>query len=1297
MSFVHLHVHTEYSLLDGFSKIKKLVGRAREMNMPAIAITDHGTMFGAVDFYRSAREAGIKPIIGLETYVAARGMKDRDVHLDKHSHHLILLAENLTGYRNLLTIATAAQLEGFYYYPRIDHDFLAAHNEGLIACSACLSGEVPRTLVEEGDESARKKADWYFDVFGKERFFIELQSHAIPELPDVNRRLLELGKRYDASFIATNDVHYIDPEDWRYQDILLCIQTGALLTDQKRMRMTDPSYYLRSPDEMKTLFGHVPGALQNTLLIAERCNVDLADKNYHLPIFEVPGGLTAREYLRQLCEDGLQRRYGHRASDPVVRERLEYELDVIHRMNFDAYFLIVWDLCRQARQDGIWYNARGSAAGSLVAYTLDITLVEPIEHGLIFERFLNPDRVSMPDIDLDFQDDKRAHMLEYCTQRYGADKVAQIITFNTLGAKAAIRDVGRVMDIPLSEVDRVAKLIPNIPGQPVSIAEALAQVPEFKKVYDETAYLQPLIDTAIRMEGVVRNAGTHAAGVVITDKPLVEYLPLHRPTSGAEDSPVKVITQFEMGLLDDLGLLKVDFLGLATLTVMQRACDLIKQRHGVRYTLGNIPLDDPETYQFLGQGHTAGVFQLEGNGMTRWLVQMKPGSLDHIIAMVALFRPGPMQFIPDYIHRMHGEEETEYKHPALERIFGETYGIAIYQEQVMFAAMELGGYTAAEADELRKAISKKNAKEIQKHKEMFIKGAVKKGVDEKKADEIFSDWEKFARYGFNKSHAADYGVIAVRTAYLKLHYTAEYMTALLSASKNETDKVAYYVADCRSLGIAVLPPDINQSGWDFTIEDRPGEKPAIRFGLGAVKNVGLSPVELILCEREERGPFADLADFARRVDLRQVGKRALECLIKVGALDAFGPRKSILYSMDSIIGFSTRHFRDLHSGQLSIFGACAGMEEELTLQAGDDLDRREQLEWEKELIGLYISDHPLALYTQLLQGKITHFTGQLGELHGREQVTVAGLVTRFRSHLTRKSNKPMGFATIEDIQGRLELVLFPSVWARYGKLLRVDQVICACGKVDNDGSEPKLLVDSLTVESLENLTPNSEYVVTGGFDPSHSNGIAGNGQIPGDAPAVADENGDLLGEEPAWDAPGDEHETQPPSSRSDDNTPLPGESPLCPPEVDDWDFPTLASKPGQEPPQPAVDANPSSAPAAPSNIQPPPSMDDGAKGGFITPLDFILPPHPTNPDKAPRTVIVVVPPTGVRENDQRRLKRIHGILVSCPGRDRFSFILSEDQSSYQVEFPNETTGISPDLVQKLARIVGDDNIHIEQL
>jgi DNA polymerase-3 subunit alpha len=1267
--FVHLHVHTEYSLLDGFSNIKRLVKRAKEMGMPALAITDHGSMYGVVEFFQAAQNEGVKPIIGLETYMAARGMKDRDPKLDKKSYHTLLLAENETGYRNLLRIASAAQLDGFYYYPRIDREFLAAHSEGIICTSGCMSAEIPRALLEDNPQEAVRRMNWYYDVFGRDRFFVELQHHNIKEITDLNRRLLELGARYSMRYVATNDVHYINPEDARLQDILLAIQTGSVLSDPNRFRMTDPSYYLRTPQEMADLFKEVPEALSNTLMIAERCKVDLSFKGYHLPEFPVPEGYTPETFLRTLCEDGCRRRYGSRADDPLIQQRLNYELDVVHKMGFDAYFLIVWDLCRHAREQGIWYNARGSAAGSIIAYTLDITLVDPIEHGLIFERFLNPGRVSMPDIDLDFRDDRRAEMLEYAARKYGDDKVAQIITFGTLGARAAIRDVGRVMDIPLNEVDRITKLIPNVPGKNVTIKETLEQNPEFKAIYNSAPHIKELIDTASLMEGVVRNAGTHAAGVVIADAPLIEYLPLHRPTSGSEDTPIKSVTQFEMGILDSLGMLKVDFLGLSTLTVMARACELIEKRHSKKYTLGNIPLDDPKAFELMGSGQTAGVFQLEGTGMTRYLVEMKPTTLEHVIAMVALYRPGPMAFIPSYIKRMHGEEQPTYRHEALRPIYETTYGIPVYQEQLMRAAVELANYTPSEADELRKAISKKKKEDIEKHKIKFVNGAVEKGIPRETAEAIYADWEEFARYGFNKSHAADYGVIAVQTAYLKAHYPAEYMAALLSVWKNVTEKVALYVTEARSLGIQVLPPDINTSIYDFSIEDLP-EGPAIRFGLGAIKNVGQGPVDLIL-EARKAGPFTNLSDLTRRVDLRAVGKRALECLIKVGAFDRFGPRLSLLQNLERIIAASASHFRAAEAGQMSLFGVSEAVSEDFILPppSGKE-DRREMLNWERELIGLYLSDHPLTPLQPILAKLVTCFSGQLSEVQHDERVRVAGMVTNVRPYQTKKGSQ-MGFVTLEDIQGNIELVLFPKVWQTSAALLEVNKVVLAEGRVDANSNPPKILVDAVKTEM--NLVETAEIENTRPLPKAIR-----------EHPAVflpASKTSATLA------APADVAPDEPPLEWNEEDGPPPPEA--FPPGWEAWESQGDVL-PGSAAPAQGLKDEPLEEKARPVESESPRQ---------VLPLPILPPlsPEGSEDGQPPRLLTLILRPNGDPERDRRRIKSLIGILISYPGRDRFEMQIFENGRGHLIDFPNDTTHICPDLLERLKRLLGGEYWRIEPI
>jgi DNA polymerase-3 subunit alpha len=1354
MSFVHLHVHSEYSLLDGFSNIKKLVKRAQELNMPAVALTDHGTMFGVIDFFNAAQAAGIKPIVGVEAYLASRTMKDRDPQADKKSTHLLLLAENQTGYQNLLKIASAAQTEGFYYYPRIDHDFLAQHAEGLICTTGCMSAEVPRLIQQGNLDGARKTLDWYYDVFGAKNFFMELQEHDIPELEQINKTLLELGPRYQANYVATNDVHYINQGDARFQDIMLAVQTGCLLSDPGRMRMSSQTFHLRTPEEMGRIFAEVPQALGNTLLIAERCNVDLGFKEYHLPIFPVPEGYTPQTYLRSLCEAGLERRYPQRCRDADVRQRLDYELQVIHDMGFDTYFLIVWDLCRHATQEGIWYNARGSAAGSIVAFTLDITMVDPLEHGLIFERFLNPGRLEMPDIDLDFRDDRRAEMLAYTAHKYGDDKVAQIITFGTLGARAAIRDVGRVMDIPLSDVDRIAKLVPNIPGKPVTITAALEEVPEFKKAYDTEDYLRDLIDTAREVEGVVRNAGTHAAGVVITDKPVVEYVPIHRPTNSSEDNPIKTVTQFEMSVIGSLGLLKVDFLGLSTLTVMARACDLIRERHGKIFTLANIPVDDPATFELMGRGETAGVFQVEGSGMTRWLVQMKPKELANVIAMVALFRPGPMDFIPGYIRRMHGEEPVEYRHPALEPIFKETYGVPVYQEQIMFAAVNLAGYTPSEADDLRKAIAKKIKDKLEKHRAKFVKGAVKHDIPEETAQAIFADWEEFARYGFNKAHAADYGVIAVQTAYLKVHYPVEYMTALLTVFKGDTGKVAFYVADARRMGVEVYPPDVNSSGGDFTIEDCPDGKSAIRFGMEAIKNVGHGPAEAICAARQGSQGFADLNDFARRVDLRLVGKRALESLIKVGALDCFGSRPALLASMDQIISISASNFKASDQGQMSLFGAHTGIVDSIVLpKVSGEVSPREVLNWERELIGLYVSAHPLTPVMDVLTQAVTHFSGQLSESLPGEKVRVAGLVTRVRPHQT-KTGKSMGFVTLEDVQGNIELVVFPRTWEQFGELLEFDRIVLVDGKVDLEGAEPKVLVDTVTTEfktytalELGGAAADSAPPAA----PARPNGNGTKQPVKSEARPARPEpvkpkpmNGSAAAQ-PMTAKPRPEKQAQPAHAVRERPPETTWDDPNMPPPPDafppDWGAEELAPGgfvlEGSRPPLPETAAAPvvevedeDEAPSEPAQpviepaslppLEPVLAAQPAAKPPLalaaadlpaadlpganlpiekdaLQPLPFIAPPLPPIDGDGVQMLTVMLRPTGDKARDNLRMRQAYGALISYPGNDRFAFLVYERGHSYQIEFPNFTTGANPELMSRLQRLVGVENVVITPL
>ncbi|GAB4560025.1 MAG: DNA polymerase III subunit alpha [Anaerolineae bacterium] len=1067
--FVHLHVHSEFSLLDGLSRIPELARRAKELGMPALALTDHGTMYGTIDFYRACKSAGIKPIIGVEAYLAQRRMTDRDPQIDSKRYHLLLLAQNQTGYQNLLKICTAAQLEGFYYRPRIDREFLAAHSEGLICTTGCAAAEIPRLLEEGKEEEALQRLGWYREVFGPERFFLELQEHDIPWLRKLNQQLIEFSKKFGLKLVATNDVHYTYPDQARAHDILLCIQTGSLVTQQDRMRMSDNSYYLRTPEEMCAIFGEVPEALSNTLLIAEMCEVDLEPKGYHLPIFPVPEGHTPETYLRQLVEEGLRRRYGDRANSPEVQARKEHELKIIHQMGFDTYFLIVWDLCRAAKERDIWWNVRGSGAGSIVAYAVGITNIDPLEHHLIFERFLNPGRISMPDIDLDFPDDRRAEMIEYAVQKYGHENVAQIITFGTMGARAAVRDVGRALDIPLPEVDRVAKLIPAIPGKPITIAEALEQVPELKTIYESEEHLRELLDTAMQLEGVARHASTHAAGVIISDKPLVEYCPLHRPTKGDDENGLGVVTQWDMGVCESMGLLKVDFLGLSTLTIMRKACELIEQRHGIHYDLTTIPVEDEKAFDLLSRGDVAGIFQVEGAGMRRVLMAMQPKKFDHIVATISLYRPGPMEYIDTYIRRLHGEEEVTYRHPMLEPILAETYGIIVYQEQIIRIATELAGYSPGDADQIRKAVGKKIREKIEEHRAKFIKGAVANGIDREVAEAIYGDIEYFARYGFNKAHAADYAMITCQTAFLKAHYPVEYMTALLTVERHNTEKIGFLVAECRRMGIDVLPPDVNRSELDFVIEDRTDEdgnpKPAIRFGLGAIKNVGEGAVQVILDARREGGPFASLEDFCQRVDLRQVNRRALECLIRVGALNAFGKRSQLLAIVDRMMGLSAQAHQARDVGQLTLFDVGGfGVSSDTILHPLPEVEEvsyREILNWEKELVGVYVSAHPLQQLSVDLSDVVTAFCGQISEEMAGQRVVLAGMVADVRQ-ITTKKGDPMAFVQLEDLHGTCELVVFPRVYEVARELLEPDRLVLVRGKVDVRNGKANVIADEIT-------------------------------------------------------------------------------------------------------------------------------------------------------------------------------------------------------------------------------------------
>ncbi|HSN75295.1 MAG TPA: DNA polymerase III subunit alpha [Anaerolineae bacterium] len=1348
--FVHLHVHSEFSLLDGLGRVEKLVQRAQRLGQPALALTDHGTMHGVIPFFRAAKAAGIHPVIGVEAYITrwGRPMQGRDSVQDKDRHHLLLLAQNQTGYKNLLKICSDAQMQGYYYRPRIDADYLASHSEGLICTTGCLAAEVPTLL--NGEKGARpqerlalERLHWYLDVFGKDRFYIELQEHDIPSLREVNKTLLDWSRRHDVGLAVTNDVHYVEPEDARYHDVLLCVQTSALLGQADRMRMSDGSYYLKSGLEMRDVFrplADLPdSAFSNTLRIAEMCQVNLEDKSFHLPDTDVPEGHTYETYLRELTEEGLRWRYGGRADDPEVQARKEHELKIIHQMGFDVYFLLVADLCRYARGRGIWYNVRGSGAGSIVAYAVGITGIDPLSNNLVFERFLNPGRVSMPDFDLDFPDDQREEMIRYTIAKYGAEHVAQIVSFGRMKARAAVRDVARALDIPLTDVDRIAKQIPAIPGKPVTIEQCLGKdakkpelaVPELIELYLGDAKVKELLDTASALEGVARHASTHAAAVIVTDRPLTEYLPVMRPQKAVITDAV---TQFEFPICESIGLLKVDFLGLSTLTVMREATKLIRERHGVEWTLDNIPLDDPESYRLLSSGEVAGVFQVEGAGLRRMLVDMQPREFNHIVAAISLYRPGPMDFIPEYIAVMHGKKQAEYVHPALEPILAETYGISVYQEQVIQLLTEIAGYTAGEADNVRRGISKKSEKVLIQHREIFAKGAAEKsGLTRHESDAIWDALLGFARYGFNKSHAADYAVVTVQTAYLKAHYPLEYMAAMLHVERDNPEKVAYYITEARRMGIDVLPPDVNASSFNFTVEQAAAGAPpanrdlhiaypfpvppgaAIRYGLAAIKNVGEGPVEAILAGRQA-GSFPSLEVLCERVDLRKVGKKALECLIKVGALDPFGERAQLLEGIDQMVGVSRSRHEAEEAGQLSMFDLLGGLDTgvssfapTLTLPSVEPLTPKQRLEMEKELLGVYVSSHPLQQMAVDLTGVITCTCGELGEAHVGKPVVLAGNVVRVNQITTKKGDR-MAFVTLEDLQGQCDVVVFPRTWEESKELWVQDRIVLVRGKAEKRGESVNVLCDVVQDYITRALAADDG-------DPYASLRAApvfadGNGHgrpvpvVPPRAPAgVADAAEDLSYGDDANQA-------------SDDDSPFALEEPEWLREAPaTWEREREREKGESKETRKVVngerltvdgewgtaraEAVPTSAATAVSHPVTQ-SLRDGSQlpspSGMVPNHPVIQSPnHPITQSPArPREIRVTVQRTPDVDRDKRLLGWVVDLLRAKPGPDRFCIVLRKNGSAVQLDFPNDTTTFTPALEQQLVRRLGVGSVEIRE-
>ena len=1096
-SFVHLHLHTEYSLLDGSIRMKELMKKASEFKMPAVAMTDHGNLFGAIEFYQEAQHAGVKPIIGCEVYVARGSHKDRPGSRRDAAYHFTLLAENETGYRNLVKLLTTAHLDGFHYVPRIDKEMLAERSAGLIGLSGCLAGEVNSAIQADNVQKAKQSAAEYRDILGAENFFIELHDHGMEEQRKCNSALPQIARDLGVGLVAANDVHFLRRSDHQAHDVMLCIGTGKMVQDETRMRYV-PELYFKSPDEMREVFRDFPQAIENTLKISERCHLDLEFGRSKYPEYPVPAGKTREGYLRELCYSGLRQRYGERpANDPELIRRLDYELGVLEKTGFVSYLLIVWDFIHFAKERGIPVGpGRGSAAGSIVAYVLGITDIDPLQYGLLFERFLNPDRVSPPDIDIDFCEARRGEVLEYVRQKYGERRVAQIITFGKLKAKSVVRDVGRVMGWSYRDADRIAKMIPNELN--ITLDSAVEKNPELKRAVATEPATRQLFDYAKVLEGLSRNAGVHAAGVVIADRDLSDYIPLCRDVKGND-----VISQYPMGPLNDLGLLKMDFLGLKTLTVIEDTLALIHKRDP-EFSLKNISLDDPAAFALYNRGETIGLFQMESGGMTSLSKQFDVKKLDDIIALIALYRPGPMELIPEYVKAKKGITPIKYLHPLLEDICADTYGVMIYQEQVMAAASKLAGYSLAQADLLRRAMGKKDKEKMAKERKNFIEGCARTNkIPEKKANAIFDLLEKFAGYGFNKSHSAAYGVISYQTAYLKAHYPVEFMAGLLSNEINNTEKISVFVGECKRMGICILPPDINKSGLKFMPETVAGigdagagindlGYKAIRYGLAAIKHVGETAMESVIREREERGEFISLEDFCARLDSRIANRKMLESLVKSGAFDFVGKDRAELFGcIDDAVSASVAAQRDRLAGQVSLFDEATAPTTSRKRLASRWSDH-EKLSYEKELLGFYVSGHPLDAYAEVIAAKNYRSINSLGELDDRAPFKIAGAIVQVEKKFTRKEGKPFAVVWVEDLTDMVEVVVWNEVYLKVSDSLAAGRVIEIRGTLDKReevlramATEIKLLAPGKTNGANERSTDTrQEHPVLLQFSPA---------------------------------------------------------------------------------------------------------------------------------------------------------------------------------------------------------------------
>lgn len=1048
MKFTHLHTHSHYSLLDGLPKIDDLLDCVKELGMDSVALTDHGVMYGAVEFYKKAKAKGVKPIIGCEVYVAFESRFDKRPNIDSKSYHMILLAKNETGYKNLVQLVTKAHLEGFYYKPRIDEELLEKYSDGLIGTSACLNGKIPKLLLANKNEEAETLAKKYESQFGKGNFYLELQYHKnIPEQATANKKLIELAKKTGIPLIATNDIHYLRPEDAEAQDILMLINTGSDANDPERLTLSTDDFSMLSPEKMAEHFKDVPEALENAGKIADACDFNFETGKVQLPVFSVPDGKTPEQYLTELCNEGLSKRYGEKITLEIT-ERMNYELSVINKTGFASYILIVQDFVNWAKQNRIVVGpGRGSAGGSLVCYLTNITNVDPIKHNLLFERFLNPERIAMPDIDIDFTDRRRDEVIKYVAEKYGQEHVAQIITFGTMAARAVVRDVGRALGYVYGYCDALAKMIPF----GTDLTETLEKVSEVKNLYKTDPQAKKLIDLGLKLEGVARHASTHACGVVISAKPLTDLVPLQHPT--ADDA--NIVTQYEMHSIEDLGLLKMDFLGLKNLTIIEDTLARIYVVRNEKIDIEKIPFDDKKTYKLLQDALTTSVFQLESDGMKRYLKELKPTEFEDIVAMVALYRPGPMQFIPDYIERKRGKQKIEYIIPRLEPILKNTQGIMIYQEQLMKVAQEIAGFTLGEADVLRKAVGKKIKELLDAQEKKFVDGCVINGTTKQVAEELWQWILPFASYGFNKSHSAAYATIAYQTAYLKAHYPVEFMASVLTSEKIDVERIAFLIEECKKMDIEVLPPNINESLKNFTVV--PGQN-KIRFGLLAIKNVGENIIDAIVQERKTGGPFSSIGDFVNRVNSKDLNKKSMEALIKAGAFDAFNERNQLLANLEKLLEIARENQKSKSNGQMGLFAAAkTSAGNNIRLEPAEPARLLEKLTWEKELLGLYVSSHPLNGFRKLFETKTTAIA-TINKTMVNKKIILGGLISNVKKIIT-KNGKPMLFIKLEDLTAKMEVVVFPNLLERNPEPLKENKIVFIAGRVDDRNGDLKIVAD----------------------------------------------------------------------------------------------------------------------------------------------------------------------------------------------------------------------------------------------